>query len=94
LSRQAGLLNNPPSGGILGAKDKRAKGKDNEKKGFFLFPSSPFIPFSVFGFRFSVKKIRIISKLKLKFVAFETELGIIPLSFYLFVLFPLELRLL
>jgi hypothetical protein len=31
-------------------------------------------PFSVFGFRFSVKKGRIISKLKLKFVAFETEL--------------------
>ena len=32
---------------------------------------------TVFGFRFSVKKVRIISKLKLKFVAFETELGII-----------------
>jgi hypothetical protein len=48
LSQQTGLLNNPPSGGILGAKGKRAKGKDNEKKGFFLFPSSPF--YTVFGF--------------------------------------------
>jgi len=36
---------------------------------------------TVFGFRFSVKKTRIISKLKLKFVALETELGIIPPSF-------------
>jgi hypothetical protein len=35
------------------------------------------IPFSVFGFLFSVKKVRIISKLKLEFVTFETELGII-----------------
>jgi hypothetical protein len=31
---------------------------------------------TVFGYRFSVKKTRIISKLKLKFVASETELGI------------------
>jgi len=33
--------------------------------------------FAVFEFRFSVKKTRIISKLKLKLVALETELGII-----------------
>ncbi len=36
--------------------------------------------FSVFGFLFSVKKVRIISKLKLKFVALETEFGIIPMG--------------
>jgi hypothetical protein len=41
-----------------------------------ILPSLGLIPFSVFGFRFSVKKTRIISKLKLKFVALETELGI------------------
>jgi hypothetical protein len=34
------------------------------------------IPFSVFGYWFSVKKTRIISKLKLKLVTLETELGI------------------
>ena len=38
--------------------------------------SSRVTAFSVFGFRFSVKKTRIISKLKLKLVALETELGI------------------
>jgi hypothetical protein len=48
-----------------------------------ILPSLGLIPFSVFGFRFSVKKTRIISKLKLKFVAFETELGITP-KIYLF----------
>jgi len=42
-----------------------------------LLPTRDVIPFSVFCFRFSVKKVRIISKLKLKFVAFETELDII-----------------
>jgi hypothetical protein len=31
---------------------------------------------TVFSFRFPVKKTRIIRKLKLKFVALETELGI------------------
>jgi hypothetical protein len=31
---------------------------------------------TVFGFRFSVKKTGVIRKLKLKFVALETELGI------------------
>jgi hypothetical protein len=41
------------------------------------------MPFSVFGFRFSVKKTRIISRLKLKFIAFETELGITQ-KIYLF----------
>ena len=35
-----------------------------------------FLTFSVFGYRFSVKKTRIIIKLKLKLVALETELGI------------------
>ena len=50
----------------------------NHAKTFFafLYYTQPgLIPFSVFCFLFSVKKVRIISKLKLKFVAFETELG-------------------
>ncbi len=41
-------------------------------------PCPPIIPFSIIGFRFSVKKTRIISELKLKLVALETELGITP----------------
>jgi hypothetical protein len=45
---------------------------------FVVFPAVPLTPFSVFGYRFSVKKTRIISMLKLKFVALETELGITP----------------
>jgi hypothetical protein len=36
------------------------------------YAPSALIPFSVFGYRFSVKKTRIISKLKLQFIASET----------------------
>jgi len=42
----------------------------------FLAFSCQLSAYTVFGFLFSVKKVRIISKLKLKLVAFETELGI------------------
>jgi hypothetical protein len=37
---------------------------------------APLIPFSVFGFQFSVKRLLIIRRLAIKFVAEETELGI------------------